>query len=125
MKAREEIRSNDVDDVERVRFGHAILRRLRRIFNLPLFLSKISENSCMVGSEVFLGCFGFYRVSFRSQISKNARLGSGCHDMGTAALGYPEQAQKSGQNAAKSGQTSAAALVLGAATLWCIARTDF
>ena len=53
MKAREEIRSNDVDDVERVRFGHAILRRLRRIFNLPLFLSKILENSCMVGSEVF------------------------------------------------------------------------
>ena len=40
MKAREEIRSNDVDDVERVRFGHAILRRLRRIFNLPLFSLK-------------------------------------------------------------------------------------
>ena len=55
MKAREEIRSNDVDDVERVRFGHAILRRLRRIFNLPLFFSKISENWCMVKSEVFWG----------------------------------------------------------------------
>ena len=59
MKAREEIRSNDVDDVERVRFWHAILRRLCRIFNLPLFLSKISENSCMVRSVVFWGDLAF------------------------------------------------------------------
>ena len=78
----------------------------------------------MVGSLVFWGCFGFYRVRFRSQNSKNAHLGSGCRNksaavliLGTAALGNPSQAQKSGQNAATSGQTSAAALLLGAAAL--------
>ena len=122
MKAREEIRSNHVDDVERVGFGHAILRRLCWIFSLTLFLSKSQRVGVYSCFSQILGVSAFiWRVL--GYIKAKTRISN--RNIATRAprsWGLQHLSRKSRQPQNTSGKTGTATLLL--AVVWRISKNN-
>ena len=75
IKSREETRSNDDDNVEQVCLRNAILRRLRLISYLPLFLSKYLREFVYGRMFVFYGCLEFIARVFKLIWTSFLRVG--------------------------------------------------